>query len=108
MYSNKYSVTWIIRYAIPCDLSSWDKEKLVESKDDFNAYYTGASRKLTRNKKYIRKLKFNHNKVTIYFETEHALLDLARRGNALRQFSRILSKNGFDVYVYESRLMRAA
>lgn len=108
MYQNKYSVTWVIKTAKHRAISSTDKIIILESVKDFNNYYKNATSKMTKNRKFISDVRFYNNCVTIKFETEFPLLDERRRGNALRQFSRILSDNGMQVYVYKHRLMRAA
>ena len=108
MYNNKYSVTWIISNTIQEDFSTWEKEVFAESVKDFNEYFANASKYSTRNKKYISDISYIHNKIRIKFETEYPLLNIGRRGNALRQYSRILSENGMDYYVHEHRLMRTS
>lgn len=108
MYNNRYSVTWIISNTIQEDFSTWEKEVFAESVEDFNEYFANASEYNTRNKKYISDISYIHNKIRIMFETEYPLPDVRRRGNALRQYSRILSENGMDCYVREHRLMRAS
>ena len=108
MYNNKYSVTWIISNTIQEDFSTWEKEVFAESVKDFNEYFANASKNSTSNKKYISDISYIHNKIRIKFETEYPLPNIGRRGNALRQYSRILSENGMDYYVHEHRLMRTS
>ena len=108
MYKNQYNVSWIISNTIQEDFSSWEKEVFEESVTDFNEYFANASAHNTKNKKYISEIRYVHNKIIIKFETEHPLPDVRRRGNALRQYSRILTDNGMEIYVHKHRLMRAS
>lgn len=78
---------------------------MIMAKEDFNDYYRDTDSNM--NHKYISKIEFSHNRVRIHFETERKLQNILRRGNALRQYSRFLAKDGFDPFVHEHQLMRA-
>lgn len=106
MYNNKYSVNWYVPNRIQNDFTQSEEDCIERAVEDFNDYFENATEKMVSNKKHISSAKVNHNRVTIKFETEKPLVFM-RRGNALRQFSRFLSEEGFDLYISNHRLMRA-
>lgn len=106
MYNNRYSVNWYVPMRIQDDFSQSEEDCIDRAVEDFNNYFKNATSKMVSNKKYISSAKVNHNRVVIKFETEKPLIFM-RRGNALRQLSRFLSEEGFDLYVANHRLMRA-
>ena len=108
MYNYTYTVTWIITNTIQEPFSSLEKEIFEAAKDDFNSYFATALPSQTKNRKYIVSTAYSGNKIIITFETQKRLSSEERRGNALRQYSRFLAENGFDIYVKNHRLMRAA
>ena len=108
MYNNTYTVTWIISNTIQEPFSSAEIEIFEAAKEDFNNYFATALPSQTKNRKHIVSTAYFGNKITITFETQKMLPCKERRGNALRQYSRFLAENGFDIYVNNHRLMRAA
>lgn len=107
MYTNKYSVKWFVPMRIQDDFSETEKACIQRAVEAFNEYFKDATPKMVSNKKYISDTTIDHNKVIIRFETEKPLVFM-RRGNALRQFSRFLAEEGFDLFVADHRLMRAS
>lgn len=108
MYTNRYSVKWYVPMRDKSDFSESEKACIQRAVEEFNKYFKNATSKIVSNKKYISKATVAHNKVFIKFETEKPLVFM-RRGNALRQFSRFLAEEkGFDLFVADHRLMRAA
>lgn len=84
MYNNKYTVTWMLKNVKQRVFSQSDQNIVFNSVNDFNTYFRSATYEMTKNKKYISNVSFINNCVTIYFETQYALPDINRRGNALR------------------------
>lgn len=107
MYTNRYSVKWYVPMRVQNDFSESEKECIQRAVEVFNKYFKNATSKIVSNKKYISRATVVHNKVIIKFETEKPLVFM-RRGNALRQFSRFLAEEGFDLFVADHRLMRAS
>jgi hypothetical protein len=106
MYNNRYYVNWYVPMRIQKDFSQSEEDCIERAVEDFNDYFQTATSEMVSNKKYITSARVSHNRVVIRFETEKPLI-YTRRGNALRQFSRFLSEEGFDRYVANHRLMRA-
>lgn len=106
MYHNRYTVNWYVPMRVQEDFTQSEEDCIARAVADFNEYFKKATSKMVSNKKYITSAKVNHNRIIIQFETEKPVT-FTRRGNALRQFSRFLSDEGFDSYVANHRLMRA-
>ena len=108
MYRNKYNVEWKVKNRIQEDFSETEKDSMIAAQDDFNEYFQNASEETVFNRKYISRISFFYNIVRIEFETQKPIPNILRRGNALRQYSRFLAEEGFDLYVGDDhRLMRA-
>jgi len=108
-FRNGYQVSFRVTQRIPGSSFSATEEEIIDrAKERFNEYFRSATPKQTKNPKWISEIILQRDVMVIKFTTQYPLTNLLRRGNAMRQLSRFLSEEGFDLYLHEQRLCRAA
>lgn len=109
MYLNKYYVEMVITRRGNGSFTQFEIAMLERIRMIFNSTFANMTRKQTANKKYISSIDYKSNGILgFHLETEFAIRNTNRIGNALRMFSIIASQHGCSVYVNNQRLMKAA
>lgn len=108
MYGNKYYIEMKITRRLSVAFSMSELQMLEDARIKHNNYFVNATRRQTKNKKYISKIVTKGDTIGFYLETEYPVGNSKRIGNALRMYAIMAGNTGLNVYVLNQRLMKAA
>ena len=108
MYRYKYIVEMKITTRSSGPFSRNELQMLEDAKIRHNNYFVNATRRQTKNKKYIFKIVTKGDTIGFYLETEYPVANSKRIGNALRMYTIMAANTGLGVYVSNQRFMKAA
>lgn len=108
MYRNKYYVEMKITTRLSAAFSMNELQMLEYARIRHNNYFVNATRRQTKNKKYISKIVTKGDIIGFYLETEYPVANFKRIGNTLRMYAIMAANTGLSVYVSNQRLMKAA
>lgn len=108
MYMNKYYVEMKITTRLSLAFNMNEIQMLEDVRVKYNDYFVSATRRQTKNRKYISKIVTKGDIIGFYLETEYPVANPQRIGNALRMYAIKATTNGLGIYVSNQRLMRTA
>lgn len=108
VYSNKYYIEMKITMRSSTAFNMKEIQMLEDARAKHNKYFANATRRQTKNRKYISQIVTKGDIIGFYLETEYPVANLQRIGNTLRMYAIMAATNGLGFYVSNQRLMKAA
>lgn len=108
MYQNQYYIEMKITTRSAAAFSAGELQMLDHARIWYNNYFINATRRQTKNRKYISQIITKGDIIGFYLETEYPVTNSKRIGNALRMYAIMAANTGLGVYVSNQRFMQAA